>query len=213
MEQIQISPKELIELMANKDNIVSQGSLGLLLPFNNELLKIYYKEIFNGFYYLDENKLINEIDTHKKVDQQMITMFPDYKDTLIRERKKLKFLESIGLVKATVFCNEYMVGIMLNYYRDYIEVGNAFPQLSALEKKHIIDKMEQYLYFLLSNNIYPSDIKENNVMLRTSDFDIKFIDLDDQETRYEEREYIERFPYIEKDCIDKFKIMCKRLNK
>ena len=212
MNEIHLSPKKLIELMSNRDRIIGQGTYGIVTPYDNEsLIKIYYKLIFDGYYYSDEAKLIDEISIRKTIEQREILTSSDYKDSLDRDNKKLEILESIGLVKAKVFCNDYFIGVLLNYYLNYNEVTDIFHTLSLNEKKTVLNKIEQYLYFLMSSNIYPRDIKENNILVRKQDLDIKFIDLDDQETRYEEKEYVERFPHIEKQCEEQYVRMYKRL--
>lgn len=213
MNEIHLSSKKLIELMSDRKNIIGQGSYGIIIPYDEEtLIKIYYKQIFDGFYYLDEEKLIEEIYSNKTICDSMMQHNTNYIDSLNRELKKLEVLKRIGLVKSAVYCDEYMIGVLLNYYRNYNNLGDIYCSLSTKERKSILNRVEQYLYFLMSNNIYPGDIKENNILLRKEDLDVKFVDLDDQETRYEEREYIERFPHIESCCIDKYNTMCKRLN-
>ncbi len=212
MKEIHLSSKKLIELMSEREKIIGQGTYGIVIPYDEEtLIKIYYKQIFEGCYYLDETKLIEEIYSNKSVCDVMMQHNTNYIDSLDRDNKKLEILEKIGLVKAKVFCNDYFIGLLLNYYLDYREVNDIFSDLSLDEKKIVLNRIKQYLYFLMSNNIYPADIKENNILIRKEDLDIKFIDLDDQETRYEEREYIERFPHIEKQCEDQYNSMCKRL--
>ncbi|HPE14652.1 MAG TPA: hypothetical protein PLT65_02310 [Bacilli bacterium] len=73
--------------------------------------------------------------------------------------------------------------------------------------------MKQYLDYLISSNIYPQDVKENNILLRKRDLDVKFIDLDDDETRYEQKEYIEKFPHVLRTPLTQFDDMCKRLTR
>jgi len=212
MNEIHLSPKKVIELMSDRDRIVGQGTYGLVTPYDyGSLIKIYYKLIFDAYYYSDEAKLIDEISIRKSIEQDEILISSDYREALDRENKKLEILESIGLVKAKVFCNDYLIGVLLNYYLHYNELIDIFHELSINERKIVLNKIKQYLYFLMSRNIYPGDIKENNILVRKEDLDIKFIDLDDQETRYEEKEYAERFPHIEQQCEEKYDKMCRRL--
>lgn len=41
--------------MSDKEKIIGQGAYGIVVPYDEKnLIKIYYKEIFDGFYYLNE---------------------------------------------------------------------------------------------------------------------------------------------------------------
>lgn len=64
---------------------------------------------------------------------------------------------------------------------------------------------------MYKHGIIPRDIKEDNIMVRREDLDVKLIDLDDTETRYENEEYLEEFPYIKQEAIRTFENMKKRL--
>lgn len=212
MLKISITPKELINLLSKKDKIIGQGTYGIVMPYDEDaLIKIYYKKIFDGYYNLDEGKVIEEIDVCKKVDMQMNILFSDNKDAIKRKKAKMQMLYDIGLVKANVFCNDYELGILLKYYKEYEKIDSIFYCLPLNDKVAVLSKIEQYLSALMENNIYPRDIKESNILIRKRDLDVKLIDLDDEETRYEEKEYVDAYPHIKKECIDKYKVMSKRL--
>ena len=65
----------------------------------------------------------------------------------------------------------------------------------------------------MKNNIYPHDLKESNIMINLNNLDIKLIDLDGDETRYEDIEYVLQYPYIKNNCIIRYNEMRKRLLK
>ena len=57
---------------------------------------------------------------------------------------------------------------------------------------------------LYKNGIIPRDIKEDNILVRKNDLDVKLIDLDDQD-------YLQEYSYIRKDAAEAFEKMKKRL--
>lgn len=212
MKRIDLDTKEVMKLLSNKEQIIGQGTYGIVIPYDNDsLIKIYYKEIFDAFYYLDEQKLVEELETCKVVEQQMLQMFSDYTESLERNEKKLEVLENIGLLKAIVFCNDYLIGVILNYYKEYLCVSDIFDELSLSDKRKVLNNIREGLNNLMLNNIYPWDIKENNVLVRKRDLDIKLIDLDDDKTRFETIDYVEECPSVKNECFKRYDSMCKRL--
>lgn len=216
MNIVHLTTKEVIFLMSDKEKIIGQGAYGIVVPYDEKnLIKIYYKEIFDGFYYLNEKKLADEIIRNQRIMEDMLksSRGVDYENLSRRKQKKLEILERIGLVTGKAFCDDYLVGVLLNYYCEYAEVSNIYGELNPSERKIALSRMKQYLDYLISSNIYPQDVKENNILLRKRDLDVKFIDLDDDETRYEQKEYIEKFPHVLRTPLTQFDDMCKRLTR
>lgn len=86
-----------------------------------------------------------------------------------------------------------------------------FLDLHENEQKLILDKSASLLADLYKNGIIPRDIKEDNILVRKNDLDVKLIDLDDNETRYEDQDYLQEYSYIRKDAAEAFEKMKKRL--
>lgn len=67
------------------------------------------------------------------------------------------------------------------------------------------------MFDLFANNVFPTDIKEDNILIDPSNLNIKLIDLDGIQTRIETKEYINEFQYIKNNCLNNFENMCSRL--
>lgn len=63
-------------------------------------------------------------------------------------------------------------------------------------------------------NLYPMDLKEDNILVNPKTLNIAFIDLDDLYTRYEETQYIEEHNLrLKAKCFDRYLEMKIRLKK
>lgn len=99
----------------------------------------------------------------------------------------------------------------LKIIKDMISWEPFFLDLHENEQKLILDKSASLLADLYKNGIIPRDIKEDNILVRKNDLDVKLIDLDDIETRYENQDYLQEYSYIRKDAAEAFEKMKKRL--
>ena len=209
MKKIEINKENLMKLLKNKDITIGQGTYGLVKKIDdNTLLKIYYKKIYNTYKSLNEQTLDKEISNNKEIEEFIIN--PLHKEL---RRKKLFKLYELSLINGIVLYEDYEIGVLLTYYKDYEELTDSFQKLSLNEKKETLSKIKIELENLMKNNIYPHDLKESNIMINLNNLDIKLIDLDGDETRYEDIEYVLQYPYIKNECIIRYTEMKKRLLK
>ena len=133
---------------------------------------------------------------------------------IIEEKiQQLQQTQSRTLIKGTAIYQGYPIGVFLENYKGYDKLGTVFLDLHENEQKLILDKSANLLADLYKNGIIPRDIKEDNILVRKNDLDVKLIDLDDIETRYEDQDYLQEYPYIRKDAAEAFEKMKKRLLK
>lgn len=137
----------------------------------------------------------------------------DKKRIQIIEKKiqQLQQTQSRTLIKGTAIYQGYPIGVFLENYKGYDKLGTVFLDLHENEQKLILDKSASLLADLYKNGIIPRDIKEDNILVRKNDLDVKLIDLDDIETRYENQDYLQEYSYIRKDAAEAFEKMKKRL--
>ena len=209
MKKVEINKENLMQLLKNKDITIGQGTYGLIKKVDdNTLLKIYYKKIYNTYKSLNEETLDKEISNNKEIEEIVKSQ-----ELVELRRQHLLKLYELSLIKGIVLYENYEIGVLLTYYKDYEELTDSFQKLSVSEKKETLSKINIELENLMKNNIYPHDLKESNIMINLNNLDIKIIDLDGDETRYEDIEYVLQYPYIKNECIIRYNQMCKRLLK
>ena len=217
MKIIEITKEEIINYLSNKENIIGQGSYGILYKYNDTtLIKLYYKEFIDTYFNLDSKTFEKEIEGHL----QIIEIFKQYKMEYIDKLDKLKKLHSIlqltdcyDLIKGVVTYKNHPVGVLLEYYKNYKTLGEIYFYLSKKEKIIVLEKVKRLLENLMENNIYYKDVKENNFMVNTETLDVKIIDLDGNEVRIEEKSYVEKHTSVKKECVDYYNYMVRKLNK
>ena len=152
------------------------------------------------------------INNRIEVENQMIKMkILDKKRIQIIEEKiqQLQQTQSRTLIKGTAIYQGYPIGVFLENYKGYDKLETVFLDLHENEQKLILDKSASLLADLYKNGIIPRDIKEDNILVRKNDLDVKLIDLDDIETRYEDQDYLQEYSYIRKDAAEAFEKMNK----
>lgn len=217
MQIIELTSDEVIKYLSNKENIIGQGSYGLLYKYDETtLIKLYYKDLIDTYFYLDSEIFKKEIDNKL----QLIEIYKEYGVEYIDKLDELKKLYSIlqithcnDLIKGIVTYKNYPIGVLLEYYKDYKTLGEIFFYLSQKEKIIVLEKVKILLENLMDNDIYYKDIKENNIMVNKETLDVKIIDLDGNEVRIEDKSYVYKNPSVKKDCIDYYNSMVRRLNK
>lgn len=198
----------------NNNKCIGNGVYGMVYEYDDTtLIKIYYKDIFRFFTSKNIDDLNNEVDINLYVESEMLEIRSDYVT-------KLNRLVNIGnclnradcsLMKGIVLYHGYPIGILLNYYKGYVNLGEIFEKLDGQSQLIVINKVKFMLFRLFEYGVYPLDLKESNVLVKPETLDVQFIDLDGLETRYEDEDYIKRFSYIKEDAIKSFEIMEQRL--
>ena len=240
MESIELTKNQLLDFLFNKEQL-GIGTNGILCEFSSTtLIKIYYKKIIDTYLSKDPSELDEEIQSQKEV-QKMIEELPylDFssleKETQSElqqefglgdkpknsfyskgdeiEQKKLQYLSDIGLLKGIVTYDDYKIGILMQYYKDYSRLTKFQENISPSELEFVMEKVQTELQSMMIEGLYPMDLKEDHILVRPKDFDIKIVDLDDSETRFEDEAYVLAHPYIKNECIESYKKIKKRLLK
>ena len=207
MREFIINEKELLYYLFSNDYI-GKGSFGIVCRYNkDDLIKIYYRDIFSTYITKDASKLNEEIDLLKEITNYRLINKEVYELNVL----KLKKLYELNLIKGITLYHDWHIGTIIPYYKDYNKLSSIDDRLTKNELLLILNKVKENLETLIDNNLYPSDIREDNILVRESDLEVKLIDLDDIYTRYEEKNYVKEHPYIRDECYEKFKVLKRRL--
>ena len=167
MEIIELSKEKIIEFLSNKSKYYGRGAYGILVEYDEStLLKIYYKDVFNTYTNLDIKTLDEEINILLEVEKDMTdfnSKFIGKLQQLKTIQKALKKTKSNSLIKHIVTCNGYPIGVLLEKYKNYLKLSQVYKNLNNDEKIEVLRRVKELLFDLLENNIFPADIKENNI--------------------------------------------------
>ena len=217
MEFIELSKEKIIKLLANKKNYYDNGAYGILINYDDTtLIKLYYKDIFGTYTTLNSETLDKEINILLEVDKEMNEFNLNYTSKLQHLKEIYKTLiktKSNSLIKGIAMYKGYPIGILLEKYKNYIKLSQVYKNLNKQDKIQVLEKVKELMFDLFNNNIFPTDIKENNILINPDNLDIKLIDLDGHETRIETENYIKKYPHIKNYCINKFEQMSIRILK
>ncbi len=210
----ELEKDEIIKILSEYE-VVGKGSYGILFKYDeNTLLKIYYKDIFDA--YMDISKLDSVIKLNLEIEEEMKNINNKYRtnlETAISNINQLQSTKSNSLIKGVATYKSYLIGSFIEYYREHELLSKIFPSLNNSEQRSIFDTLADLIADLYEHGVCPTDLKEDNIMVRKSDLDIKIIDLDGEGTRYENTEYLKEFPHIKRNVIKAFMDMKKRLEK
>lgn len=216
MEIVEITKEQAIDYLSDKENIIGQGTYGILYKYNDTtLIKLYYKDYIYTYFTLDSKIFEKEIEANLNVIKSLKELGIKHNNKLEKLKKLhciLQLTDCYNLIKGVVTYKNYPVGVLLEYYKDYQTLKEIFFYLSIKEKITVLEKIKSLIESLMENNIYLEDIKENNIMVNKNTLDVKLIDLDGEQVRIEEKSYIEKHPFIKRRCIDDYNHMIKRLN-
>ena len=95
----------------------------------------------------------------------------------------------------------------MTWYKEYDTLYNVFDNLSCSEKIKVLKRTKELFIELMDNDIYPTDICEDNILVNPKTLDVKMIDLDDPLTIIEDRETAEFISYTRYDCKFAFNTM------
>ena len=181
--------KGVVDLLTCKTNNIGKGSFGYVKQYDEDtLIKVYKNDIE-----LIEPKYIPAVfDRLKSIEDYYVKNYPNSYETKEERLKSIK-----NRLSTTMFCNDlieglayyrnYSFGILLKYYKDYsIITRKKYKGLSREEREILLSNIEMVIDDLMSNYIYPLDVKRNNIMFNDS-LEVKLIDLDDSYTHYKEK--------------------------
>ena len=168
--------KELMLPYDEYDDLVfyesmKSGSYGKIIEYSNDtLLKLYTEK-----YYEIRNSSIDELMRNNEKELVQIKKKKDILDKTVMS----------DLLKGIVLTENCFVGVMLTYYKDYKTLAELQNELTKDDKAFILYKLKNIMNNLMENGCYATDLRDENIMIRKSDLDVKIIDLDDVLTQYE----------------------------
>ena len=211
MKIIEINKEQFLNLPLNPEPF-SQGQFGIISLINGKLYKIYYKDFIGTYLKKDESKLDFEVNSW--LEEERITNF-GLKNPIkkLNELKRLLKTKSYDLVTGVISYKGLLVGIEMNYYKDYIPLAEASKLVSNKELDKYLNECCNLIADLMSHDIVPGDIKEDNILANTMTGDVVLIDLDGNKTTYGPKNYVKDYPYTKKNVEREFSEMVHRLNK
>ncbi len=219
MQILEIDKNTFFNFLTNKNNeCIGQGCYGIVSKYNNNtLIKLYYKDFIETYISKDINELDKEVNTRIDI-LNMINYNSKHKDNDKEcdelSKKKEHLLEKNGFLKGIVLYRGLKVGVLINYYKDYIGLKEVFYTLKINEQTALLNGIKEQIMKLNNLNLYPMDLKEDNILVNPKTLNIAFIDLDDLYTRYEETQYIEEHNLrLKAKCFDRYLEMKIRLKK
>ena len=210
MKIIDINKKQFLNLLLNS-NPFSKGQFGITTLINGKLYKIYYKDFIETYLTRDISHLDVEVDSWLEIEK--ITNFglrnPNKR---LKELHKLSKTNSCNLITGVLSYNGLLVGIEMNYFEGYISLEKASKIVTKQELEEYLRKCYNLVYDLMTHNIVPKDIKEDNILVNIKNGDVILIDLDGNETVYGPVNYVNDYPYNKKIVENKLNDMVYRLH-
>ena len=210
MKIIDINKEQFLNLLLNS-NPFSKGQFVIITLINSKLYKIYYKDFIETYLTRDISKLDIEVDSW--LETEKITNFglrnPNKR---LKELHKLSETKSCNLITGVLSYNGLLVGIEMNYFEGYISLEKASKIVTKQELEEYLRKCYNLVYNLMTHNIVPKDIKEDNILVNIKNGDVILIDLDGNETIYGPVNYVNDYPYNKKIVENKLNDMVYRLH-
>lgn len=194
MNYIELKPKEVIDYFKNKPQI-GMGLYGVLYEYDRDrLIKLYYRKYLKAY----KSKKVRDFKSEMKINIELANFNFDFNSDkkLINLERRLENTSSKGLINAIVTNRGYRIGILEEYYKGYDILGNKIYDYTISERKYILEKVREKIFELFDAGIYPLDISEKNILLNDNK-EVKIIDLDGDDVRLEEKEFILSHPNIQ----------------
>lgn len=203
--------KRDLKKFLKRNSPIGEGYFGSLYKYNDDyLIKAFidenhretYKDVFK---YIEEAKIQDEYYDRFCGDQ-----YYSREDSIRKAMVRLSYTKySYDLIQGLAHYYSYCFGSVLKYYKDYTSLDELdLDTLTDNERVELFHNIDIAVEDLLKNNIYPLDIKEDNV-LYDDNLNIKLIDLDDNVTMYCDS-YNEVY---ERECLNYVHIMKKELTR
>lgn len=183
MKIINLEKKELSKFLYDDSIIIGKGSSNGIVSIYDDttLAKIHFKDIRNSYYSKNLSFVDDEIAKVKSFDRKMEKLGLNKLSILKRLITQLNNSHS-PLIKGIIMYKDYPIGILMEYYIGYEKLNEYITQLDSNSVIIVEEKIKFLLYDLINNEIYPRDIKYDNILINKDTLDVKIIDLDDQET-------------------------------
>lgn len=193
MQVIEISKDKFLSYLLNP-NPIFQGQFGKIVLDNNKLYKIYYRDFIKTYINKDECFLDDEVNSLLEIEK--LTNFElrnPYKK--LNELNRLARTKSASLITGVLSYNGLLVGIQMNYLKNYTTLKEISTRVEDSKLVIYLNKAYEIVYDLLKENIVPTDVKEDNILVNEETNDVVLIDLDGSETIYGPDNYLIDFPY------------------
>ncbi len=193
MQVIEISKDKFLSYLLNP-NPIFQGQFGKIVLDNNKLYKIYYRDFIKTYINKDECFLDDEVNSLLEIEK--LTNFElrnPYKK--LNELNRLARTKSDSLITGVLSYNGLLVGIQMNYLKNYTTLKEISTRVEDSKLVIYLNKVYELVCDLLKENIVPTDVKEDNILVNEETNDVVLIDLDGSETIYGPDNYLIDFPY------------------
>ena len=193
MQVIEISKDKFLSYLLNP-NPIFQGQFGKIVLDNNKLYKIYYRDFIKTYINKDECFLDDEVNSLLEIEK--LTNFElrkPYKK--LKELSRLARTKSANLITGVLSYNGLLVGIQMNYLKNYTTLKEISTRVEDSKLVIYLNKVYELVCNLLMENIVPTDVKEDNILVNEETNDVVLIDLDGSETIYGPDNYLIDFPY------------------
>lgn len=193
MQVIEISKDKFLSYLLNP-NPIFQGQFGKIVLDNNKLYKIYYRDFIKTYINKDECLLDDEVNSLLEIEKLTNFELRDpYKK--LNELNRLARTKSTSLITGVLSYNGLLVGIQMNYLKNYTTLKEISTRVEDSKLVIYLNKVYELVYDLLKENIVPTDVKEDNILVNEETKDVVLIDLDGSETIYGPDNYLIDFPY------------------
>lgn len=193
MQVIEISKDKFLSYLLNP-NPIFQGQFGKIVLDNNKLYKIYYRDFIKTYINKDECFLDDEVNSLLEIEKLTNFELRDpYKK--LNELNRLARTKSASLITGVLSYNGLLVGIQMNYLKNYTTLKEISTRVEDSKLVIYLNKAYEIVYDLLKENIVPTDVKEDNILVNEETNDVVLIDLDGSETIYGPDNYLIDFPY------------------
>lgn len=193
MQVIEISKDKFLSYLLNP-NPIFQGQFGKIVLDNNKLYKIYYRDFIKTYINKDECFLDDEVNSLLEIEK--LTNFElrnPYKK--LNELNRLARTKLASLITGVLSYKGLLVGIQMNYLKNYITLKEISTRVEDSKLVIYLNKVYELVCNLLMENIVPTDVKEDNILINEETKDVVLIDLDGSETIYGPDHYLMDFPY------------------
>ena len=193
MQVIEISKDKFLSYLLNP-NPIFQGQFGKIVLDNNKLYKIYYRDFIKTYINKDECFLDDEVNSLHEIEKLTNFELRDpYKK--LNELNRLARTKLASLITGVLSYKGLLVGIQMKYLKNYTTLKEISTRVEDSKLVIYLNKVYELVCNLLMENIVPTDVKEDNILVNEETKDVVLIDLDGSETIYGPDNYLIDFPY------------------
>ena len=203
--------KEEMEYLLFNTKVIGRGFYGMVVELDDKtVFKIYYKDIINTLVHRNINNLDYDVSENIRIENKKIQAGKKEKtntETMIDKINQLDKTKAASTIKGVGTYKGYLIGIFMENYKDYNKLEDIYLKLDKNNRDLVLLKVRETLSDLFKHGIIPLDIKDDNILVREIDLDVKLIDLDGVETRFKTEEYIKNNPDLKSVVVNGYKRM------